>query len=339
MAFGETGITGHGTTGGRMGQMSGDNGPHRIHREIDSTRRAMDQTLSALSQRLTPGHLLDEALHSVRGPGGGSIMAIGARYLGGAAFRQARKHPMPAALITAGVVWMMMEGRRRSASSAAQTLSYGQEMPGQTMWDKTTSAAERAAQAASYKARSAAESAKEMGHQVAETVSDSTRRAAERARQMGQQATESARQVGKQARDMAAMTGERLRQTYHTAAQQTSHAIDDYPLAASFASLAAGAMIGFALPHTRAEDRICGDASSRVKEQAKSKGREALVRGRELAGTAAQAAMSEAKEQGLTPSDLGEKVTQVAHAAKDATQQQMGGAESDQAQSGNQGQI
>jgi len=149
---------------------------------------------------------------------------------------------------------------------------------------------------------------------------------------MSQQAAESARQIGQQARQAAATTSQRLRQTYHSAAEQTTHAIEDYPLAACGAALAAGAVIGYALPRTRAEDRLCGETASRIKEQAREMGREAVERGREMAGAAAQAARQAAQEQGLTPSAVSEKVSQVAQAAKGAAQERIGGEPGDQAQ-------
>ena len=57
-----------------------------------------------------------------------------------------------------------------------------------------------------------------------------------------------------------------------------------------FGAFAAGALLGFMLPHTDLEDERIGDAADRAKEQMRSQGRVLAERGKEAAQAAAQSA-------------------------------------------------
>jgi hypothetical protein len=120
-----------GTTGSSSGAT-----PEQIRDDIRRTRANMDETVDAISERLRPRHLLDDVIDLFRSPsgsggnGGGSSSspnmrdAAGvAKDLGANAFQKLKAHPMPAALIAAGVAWLLFDenssgsyGGRRASS-------------------------------------------------------------------------------------------------------------------------------------------------------------------------------------------------------------------------------
>ena len=76
-----------------------------IREDIGRTRMGLDFMIDALEGRLSMGNLIDEAVGMLRGRGAGTEAPIGSLI---------RDHPGPAALITAGVVWLAIENRRGS---------------------------------------------------------------------------------------------------------------------------------------------------------------------------------------------------------------------------------
>jgi hypothetical protein len=78
-----------------------------ITEDIGRTRLGLGFIVEALEGRLSMGSLIDEAMGMLRGrpggAGGGTDAPIGALI---------KEHPGPAALITAGVVWLAVENRK-----------------------------------------------------------------------------------------------------------------------------------------------------------------------------------------------------------------------------------
>ena len=97
-----------------------------IKRDIDRTRAEMDQTVDALGNRLQPRHLVDDVLGWIRGSvestssGSSSISGSGTamKDAGSKALDKLKQHPLPAALIGAGIVWMLLEGDDKSRQRA-----------------------------------------------------------------------------------------------------------------------------------------------------------------------------------------------------------------------------
>lgn len=86
------------------GNGSGSRRPQEIQAEIERTRREMDGTLYAIEHRLTPGQLYDQGMHYLRNNGGTELLAN----LG----EQAKRNPMPVALVGIGLAWLMATTRR-----------------------------------------------------------------------------------------------------------------------------------------------------------------------------------------------------------------------------------
>ena len=95
----------------------------QIRRDIERTRAEMDKTVDVLQERLRPRHLLDDALDALRGwsasnrspnaaTANNAVDALG--QVGGRVVESLRENPMPAALIGAGVAWLLFGGGKPS---------------------------------------------------------------------------------------------------------------------------------------------------------------------------------------------------------------------------------
>src|ERR1700720_4270945 len=89
-------------------------------------------------------------------------------------------------------------------------------------------------------------------------------------------------------------------------------AIEERPLAVGVAALALGLLAGVALPATRREDQLLGDARDDLLDSAREAGRDALEQGKEGAWSAVERVKESVREQELTPEQLVEKARHVA---------------------------
>ena len=95
-----------------------DENSEQIQRRIDRTRGAMDETLDALGEKLSPRRWLDQTIESLTGAHARSGAKSAANSVGGAAAdfaqslgRQVRRNPAATILIGAGLAWMAMSDR------------------------------------------------------------------------------------------------------------------------------------------------------------------------------------------------------------------------------------
>ena len=98
-----------------MNQLAIRNTTAELRDDIGRTRLGLDFLIDALEGRLTTGSLIEEALGMLRGRPGREA-PLGALI---------REHPGPAALITAGVIWLAIENKKqrdaeREAAARAQ---------------------------------------------------------------------------------------------------------------------------------------------------------------------------------------------------------------------------
>lgn len=80
--------------------------PEQLEREVDQARARLDRTASELSDRLSPGELIDQVLSMTREHGGDFGRNLGT---------QIKNNPMPLLLTSVGISWMMMSGKNPPA--------------------------------------------------------------------------------------------------------------------------------------------------------------------------------------------------------------------------------
>jgi hypothetical protein len=79
-------------------------------------------------------------------------------------------------------------------------------------------------------------------------------------------------------------------------AKQAVGVAEENPIGLALGGLAAGFLVGMAIPSTKIEDERIGPAADRIKEQAMETGQEALERGKHVARDAAEAVGDSAQE-------------------------------------------
>src|ERR1700704_3315168 len=86
----------------------------QLERETEQTRARLAETLEEL-RSMTPGRVVDEVLDYAKTGGGDFLRNVGTK-LG----HQVSENPLPAALIGAGIVWMMMsDGKAHNGTPRA----------------------------------------------------------------------------------------------------------------------------------------------------------------------------------------------------------------------------
>jgi hypothetical protein len=99
----------NGIHAGNGGSSSAGASPQQIERQITEIRAQISDTLDAVQQKLSPGQMLDQALNYAREEGGEFASNFG---------RSLRDNPLPVALVTIGLAWLMV-GQRRPGSGQA----------------------------------------------------------------------------------------------------------------------------------------------------------------------------------------------------------------------------
>jgi hypothetical protein len=85
---------------------NGHRAPEEIQADIERTRGDLDETLSALESRLTPGQLMDQSWSYLRNSGAREYV----QRLG----ETVKEDPVPLALVGVGLAWLMLSDRGRS---------------------------------------------------------------------------------------------------------------------------------------------------------------------------------------------------------------------------------
>lgn len=81
--------------------------PAEIEREIEATRASLVTTVGEIERRLTPGRILDDMLDgALNGRDWHDFVEL------------VRRHPIPAALVGAGLVWLLLSGKRKPRRAA-----------------------------------------------------------------------------------------------------------------------------------------------------------------------------------------------------------------------------
>ena len=272
----ETGVSGR--------RHNGDRSPDEIEADIDQTRARMDADLAALEDRLSPGHLIDEAMRTLR-------TGAAAEYFHNLG-ETAKRNPVPLALVSTGLAWLALSSRSSSVDYGAVSSSdYGYEGAwrrdvGQEDYDDSSVA-------------SAAESMKAKAGETWDRASGSASAAVQSARDRAHRVSESARHGMHSAREQARRRAQQARQ----GARRATEFMYEQPLIAAGVALTIGAVLGGLLPSTRREDELMGSRSDAVKGTVKREA-EALVqegteRVRAVVGSATDTGHSGSRQSSL----------------------------------------
>src|SRR5690606_34383864 len=85
-----------------MNRYNGHKSSAELEREVEAQRHHLEQTISEIQSRLSPGQLMDQALSYTREGGGRFASNLG---------RSVSDNPLPATLLGISLAWLMAGGR------------------------------------------------------------------------------------------------------------------------------------------------------------------------------------------------------------------------------------
>lgn len=251
----------------------------RLAEDIETTRHGMNQTLDELGERLDPANVVANAKENVREATIGKVEQMAttagdkvseagaaARETGEGLIETIRRNPIPAAMAGVGLGWLWLNrdrGQRRMtwpATSSARVSRY-QGANERSLGERIGDVGEGVGRTASSVATNVGDTASSVASNVGEAASDVADRARMTAQRARTTADDATYQVGEAAQDVGE-TAQRI--------------FDENPLAVGAVALAVGAAVGMALPATRTEQRVIGNAGSQLLDQAESALRQPL---------------------------------------------------------------
>lgn len=283
---------GAGTVYERNPPYDGERTPEAIESEIERTRAEMSSTLDAIEKKLSPGQLMDEVLHYLRGGSSGEFVSS----LGSAV----KQNPMPATLMGIGLAWLMMSNSRGAPAGSVGSEPAAAGAGG--LKASLASGREKAGQAA-HKAGELAGSVKQKASGVAQGTREKLSHGISGARQQ------------------AGRLGEAARQQAGRAKGGFDTMLHEQPLLLGALGIAIGAALGASLPATRREDKLLGAKRDELVQQAKETAGEQMQKVQSVAAAAGQAIKDEADRQDLNREageGLLQKAQHVAEAARSA---------------------
>lgn len=214
------------------------------------------------------------AVESIKSAGSRAVETVG-------------EHPVPMALIGAGLAWLLLESRGIRPTQARIV--------------------ERSREAIGEFGQTIAEAAGNAGSAIAETASSAA-----------EAVYEGAAEVGEYAAEAASTVRETTASGYEYSREALGNLWERHPLAVSAAILSAGIAAGMLLPGTMRESNLLGGAAQSVARKVRGKGTELIEQGRRMAATGVKAVASEGRRQGITPDEIGHKVKRMASSARKA---------------------
>ncbi len=253
----------------------------QLEHDVDKTRGRIEETISELRERLSPPHLIEEAVGYAQENGGAEFV----RNLG----RQVAGNPLPVALMGAGLAWLMVT-QNRSANSVRSMRAGRLDGPAERITAMSNYEMDRRPELGdSQDSTGMTEKAKEMYGRASETMGG-----------MRDRASEAMGGVRERASDLVGRARETTSGAYEKVSQSMSSAMDtvsstmpsargvtnfmqEQPILFAGLGIALGAVIGALLPTTEIEEQYIGPTAESLKEQAKGMARDQWERGKEMA--------------------------------------------------------
>ena len=248
----------------------------QLEREAEMSRQQLLGTVEELRARLTPRQMVNQVLDYV-GDGDGAEFARNFK-------NQVVANPLPATLMSAGLAWLMLAGKRPARA------------------DYTADAAHRRMHDVRDEASDMVAGASEAGQSIAEgagTATVSVKNAAASTLGAATEAYESIASRATKSATAAADTARNLGQNARATTRSVTDFCRDQPLVLAGLGIAIGAALGALLPGTEAEDSLMGEAADEVKDEMQQTATETYDKAAAVATSAIDAATNEAVNQGL----------------------------------------
>ncbi|PTX97837.1 DUF3618 domain-containing protein [Opitutus sp. ER46] len=275
-----------------------------LRSDIELTRQRMDDTMDALTERFQGRHLLDEIIGFFRGgdasASGAQVREMIAKSAGTASHAvvdTVKKNPLPILLMTAGAAWLaysISRGRREDADLSSDE---NERFDPDTHFDRPIHYPTGGESFAS----TGEEGDESRFQHLRDTVGEKAAGAKEQLKQKWSDLSEGARSKFESARERMGELGqdarEHTREVYERSRDRVAEAVDEHPLGVGLGCLAAGMLIGLALPTPAPVNRLAGTTMDRLKSRTRDAGREAVEKGRHVVRAAASAATTAARDE------------------------------------------
>lgn len=256
-----------------------------IEASISATRADLDRNLSAMEQRLSSEELINQAFDYLRSSPTEFLSNFG---------QAVKANPVPAALMSVSLAWLMFGGRRSSSESRTA-------YPGGA-WAVEDDGDERTYGLGGDSGLTGRGDGANPVKRVAETVRERASRLAERASFAGDRVSSKFNEVGgkmteasKHAQEVFQTARERIAQARATLGQQPKRLqagyrdmADNHPFVLGALAFVAGAAVAASLRRTQIEDRVMGEYRDAALEEAERLACAELQRG----AAAAKAALA-----------------------------------------------
>ena len=237
--------------------------PAIIRAEIRETRERMGDTIEEIGERLNPNRLKEQVKENIRDATIGRVETMAQTAVDRVndtrrTFTNTiRDNPIPAAMVGIGLGWLILNSRKQGSSTSARytgrTTSARPYVTGGTEF-----AGPYAEPSAAY---GAGEGVTERAGAIAESVKDT------------------AGQLADRAQNVAGTVAEQTR----TQTRRLQDQFYDSPLAIGAATLAVGLATGLAVPATRKEAELVGDARDKLVDRVRDVARDTTERAKNVA--------------------------------------------------------
>ena len=242
--------------------------PDELEREVDQQRAYVNETLSALEQKFSPGQIFDQVMSYTRSNGGDFSRNL---------VDSVKNNPLPTILTATGLAWLMIGQNRPPRGGTLDedyyNASYGVDPTYETGGDGSGSLKDKANQL-----RTSGKQSTDKARQSMRNMQSSVHQGARRTRQGLHDARDS------------------MRQQAYRARSGFNHMLNDQPLALGALGVALGALIGASLPRTSRENEMFGDARDRIAERAALATEENYEKAKEVGSRLAEDAKQETQQ-------------------------------------------
>src|SRR5688572_30302981 len=268
--------------------------------EIRHTRERMSETLDQLGERLHPDRVKAELKSNIREATVGRVenMARQARdrasEAGTGIMDTIRENPVPAAMVAVGLGWLFFGSRNREERHARHSLR-----DGEYVGDISATTPRLIQDDAAGGVGSSVSGDNGRTEHLREQASGAVNRVGERLSGAGERASEVAHNVRERAsgamsnvRERASTVATSARERAHTMRHSAADSYNAHPMALGAVAAVIGLAAGLAVPETRRESELMGDARDRMLDRARTMADEARDRVEQVASRV----VSETKE-------------------------------------------
>ena len=293
--------------------------PEAIADDIRETRAEMDETIDALSAKLSPSHLIDEAKDAFTSSARDAGSSMLESFKDSSFLDTIKENPVPAAAVGLSVAWFLSKmgeaetDRYRDERFRATGDPYYAPRPRARYGAYRYGGSRRYAMYDDDRSYGDSFDARRFGgssddESFADKASDALDTAKDKAGNLVDSARDAVSGSADATRDRAHRAGQQVGRYERQAASWLDRQMTANPLAVGAVALAAGALVGLSVPETDAERRAFGDQADDVKRQLADVASDEIDKVKGAAQDVAQQAKDKASSLADEAADKGKSV-------------------------------